>query len=173
MLITYIVAQYGNIAKVCKEMNSEADLFWILDSWIEGNVIFAWCTLMDEEEIDNWIATKEGEDEEEENTGQFNSLIRIEDDYTSNKYGMAAIKSCPDDELLTSMNDELSDPEEKFLFAFSLAYIKSRKYAKKFIEQERVVAVWPDDWSEIQITLPKIGHCIANLTSRFKADSIY
>lgn len=167
------LAQYGNIAKVCKEVNSEAVLFWLLDSWIEGNLIFAWCTLMDEEEIDNWISTKEDEDEEEGSSGQFSSLMRIEDDCTSNKYGMSTIKSCPDDGLLTVMNDELSEPEEKFLFAFSLAYIKSRKYAKKFIEEERVVAVWPDDWSEIQITLPKIGHCIANLTSKFKADSIY
>lgn len=58
MLITYTVAQYGNIAKVCKEVNSEAVLFWLLDSWIEGNIIFAWCTLMDEEDIDNWISAE-------------------------------------------------------------------------------------------------------------------
>jgi len=53
------VAKHGNIAKMCTAEDSEAALFWILDSWIEGNVIFAWCTYMDEDDINQWISAKE------------------------------------------------------------------------------------------------------------------
>ncbi|KAK4521854.1 uncharacterized protein ATC70_004392 [Mucor velutinosus] len=162
------LATYGNIAQMCKEKDSNAALFWILDSWIEGNVLFAWCTCMDEDDIDEWVSAKKADEEKEETTDP--SMDSTPNDATTTAANNDAIKSYPDQELLNSM-DEM--PEEKCLFAFSLAYIKSRKYAKKFIEEERVVAVWPDDWSELQITLPIVGHCIAKLTSKFKADSIY
>lgn len=164
-----LVAKYGNIAQVCKEEDADAALFRILDSWIEGNVIFAWCTCMDEDEIDEWIAAKKADEEKEDITDPSMALIPDDTAITA-AANNNAIKSYPDQELLINMDVV---PEEKFLFAFSLAYIKSRKYAKKFIEEERVVAVWPDDWSELQITLPIAGHCTARLTSKFKADSIY
>lgn len=163
-----VVARYGNIAQMCREECSDAALFRILDSWIEGNVIFAWCTCMDEDDIDEWISAKKAEEEKEETTDL--SMAFIPDNTATTFSSSCAIKSYPDQELLINMD---AVPEEKFLFAFSLAYIKSRKYAKKFIEEERVVAVWPDDWSELQITLPIAGHCTARLTSKFKADSIY
>ncbi|GAN09912.1 hypothetical protein MAM1_0302d09445 [Mucor ambiguus] len=162
------LAEYGNIAQVCKENDANAALFWILDSWVEGNVIFAWCTCMDDDDIEEWVSVKKADEKKEETMNS--SIALIPDDDATATTNTDTIKSYPDQDLLNNM-DKI--PEEKFLFAFSLAYIKSRKYAKKFIEQERVVAVWPDDWSELQITLPIIGHCVANLTSKFKADSIY
>ncbi|KAL9543754.1 hypothetical protein PS6_009121 [Mucor atramentarius] len=162
------LAKHGNIAKMCTAEDSEAALFWILDSWIEGNVIFAWCTYMDEDDIDQWISAKEEDEKKEEAIDPSMALIPNTDTITTtDNY---AIKSYPDQKLLNNMNGM---PGEKYLFAFSLAYIKSRKYAKKFIEEERVVAVWPEEWSELQIMLPIVGHCIAILTSKFKADSIY
>jgi predicted flavoprotein YhiN len=122
---------------------------------------------MDDDDIEEWVSVKKADEKKEETMNVSIALIPDDDDATTNA---DAIKSYPDQDLLNNM-DKI--PEEKFLFAFSLAYIKSRKYARKFIEQERVVAVWPDDWSELQITLPIVGHCVANLTSKFKADSIY
>ncbi|KAL9548148.1 hypothetical protein MBANPS3_005829 [Mucor bainieri] len=163
------LATHGNIAEACKEEDASAALFWILDSWIEGNVIFAWCTCMDEDDMDEWLSAKKAEEEEKEGYSTISSATFMPDTVTTTTND-EAIKSYPDQDLLNNM-DKI--PEEKFLFAFSLAYVKSRKYAKKFIEEERVVAVWPDDWSELQITLPVVGHCMARLTNKFKADSIY
>ncbi|KAL0140295.1 hypothetical protein V8B55DRAFT_1505949 [Mucor lusitanicus] len=167
------LAKHGNIAQVCKEEDVDAALFWILDSWIEGNVIFAWCTCMDEEGVDKWLSAKKADEEKREATDSTLAFTPDDGDDDETATTIAnhdAIKSYPDQDLLNNMD---AVPEEKFLFAFSLAYIKSRKYARKFIEEERVVAVWPDDWSELQITLPMVGHCTAKLTSKFKADSIY
>ncbi|KAI8646123.1 hypothetical protein BD408DRAFT_410710 [Parasitella parasitica] len=178
------LAKYGNIAKVCKEVAKEAVLFWVNDSWLEGNLIFAWCTLMDEQEIEGWITIKQEAEVEEAKVEQVEAeeeeladrlLCLMEDDEKiDTSVNNSTIKNHPDEALLSTINnDRLPEHDDSFLFAFSLAYVKSRKYAKKFIEQERVVAVWPDSWSELQITLPKIGHFIANVTSKFKADSIY
>ncbi|CEP17490.1 hypothetical protein [Parasitella parasitica] len=166
------LAKKGSLAKVCKEIDREAILFWINDSWLEGNLIFAWCTLMDEEEIKRWISMKQNKEIEEETeeevlTDRFLDLIEYSEQSDANINSI--IKNHPDEALLNINGVS----KHEFLFAFSLAYIKSRKYAKKFIEQERVVAVWPDSWSELQLVLPRIGHCIANVTSKFKADSIY
>lgn len=143
------MAKYGSIVKVCQKQ-PEVYLFRMINTWAEGNLVFSWCVLLKDEEIQYLLSN----DTEEPNT-QTDSI----QDFYSQK-----IPTLPD--YIPQEDDE------KMLFAFSFCFTSTRVSLQNFIENEQVVGIWPD-WSEVNMELDGHGPCEVNLARRFKANSIY
>lgn len=145
-----IVAKYGSIVKVCLKQ-PEVYLFRMIKTWAEGGLVFSWCVLLKDEEIQFLLSNDEG------------SVPNTQSDSIKD-FQSQRIPSLPD--YIPQEDDE------KILFAFSFCFTNSRVSLQNFIEHEQVVGIWPD-WSEVSLELDNYGPCEVNLARRFKANSIY
>lgn len=142
------MTQYGSLIEMYCQNDTDIFLFRMLETWSEGGLIFSWCVLLKEEEVE-----------------LLRSRTALVDENSQD-----AITEFTSQPALRLPDYQHDSQEEKFLFAFSSVYLNITM--ERFITEEQVMGIW-STWTEIQVDLKDYGPCTVNLATRFKPNSVY
>lgn len=145
--MSMLVVKKGLIANVCVS-SEDAQLFRILQTWVDHGFIFACCTPLSQDEMDYILSTSLGH---ERNNANLNDDI-VEDTYSQ---PMQLPPYNPDEE------------DEQFVFMFSFAYMHAPDSTRIKLLQEECVAIWPP-WTRKTLLDQDVY-----IVTRFMSQSIY
>ncbi|CAO3700006.1 unnamed protein product [Rhizopus stolonifer] len=129
--VNAMMAKYGSIIKVCNK-SPESQAFRLIDPWVERGLVFSWCVSLKESEIVQVVGPMT----------PGNSQISWNEDTQDIIEDFSQPKPLPP--------YEPEENEERFLIAFSFAYIATTVSKDMFVKNERCVGVWPP-WTESEI----------------------
>ncbi|KAI8884958.1 hypothetical protein K501DRAFT_332265 [Backusella circina FSU 941] len=138
------MASSRSIAHVCSK-SKDAHVCRMLETWVDRGLVFSYCVLLNDEEMEQVLV----------------SNSRTTDDDVIEEFSQPS--SLPP--------YEYKEGDARVLLLFSFAYMNPTISKKRFIENEKLVGIWPP-LNHLKLDFGE-GEEDVLIVTRFKADSIY